>query len=471
MSEIYTWEDDPQSSTNISPIKLSPPDLGVNFLPIEIKLAQPPLPNLYNSDTKEFRYWNAAAALRRGANFWHKTSSLDKWQSNVGLILPIFLDAGVDLNAYYNREGLSFFHDTVSGKTVYSGESPDILCHELGHAVLDALKPQLWGVASAEAAAFHESFGDVSALLSALQLPSVRQALLNETGGNLYRSTRLSRLAEQLGWAIRVRNGSDAVDPDCLRNAVNSLFYQKPEGLPPRAPASQLSNEPHSFSRLFTGAFLEALASMLLVLAPSPSDENLLEISQIIAKLLVDSVSKAPITPNYFSQVAAYMIQTDLSNDGKYSDVLKMAFIKHGILSIQAASQLTGLQRAAATPTIVPSINVSLPRVALNGSKFGLNVDAILVDSPAEPELFQVGSASVSSNTIIPTQAAQSFVEQLLQQGNIDIQRNNVASFAAVGRDSLRKSHSLVEENGQLVLKRNYFDCRIQCKCGKSTHL
>ena len=95
----------------------------------------------------------------------------------------------------------------------------------------------------------------------------------------------------------------------------------------------------------------------------------------------------------------------------------------------------------------------------------------ILVDSPAEPELFQVGSASVSSNTIIPTQAAQSFVEQLLQQGNIDIQRNNVESFAAVGRDSLRKSHSLVEENGQLVLKRNYFDCRIQCKCGKSTHL
>jgi len=56
-----------------------------------------------------------------------------------------------------------------------SGESPDVVCHELGHALLDSFKPQLFDAASMEVAAFHESFGDMSALLSALQLPSVRE--------------------------------------------------------------------------------------------------------------------------------------------------------------------------------------------------------------------------------------------------------------------------------------------------------
>src|SRR5262249_30524837 len=80
------------------------------------------------------------------------------------------LDFGVDLNAFYDREGLKFFHGSGAGRTVFSGESPDIVCHELGHALLDSFKPQLFDAASIEVAAFHESFGDMSAILSALQL-------------------------------------------------------------------------------------------------------------------------------------------------------------------------------------------------------------------------------------------------------------------------------------------------------------
>jgi Zn-dependent metalloprotease len=91
----------------------------------------------------------------------------------VGSILPVDLDFGADLNAFYDREGLKFFHGAAAGRTVFSGESPDVVCHELGHAILDSLKPQLFDAASIEVAAFHESFGDMSALLSALQLPSV----------------------------------------------------------------------------------------------------------------------------------------------------------------------------------------------------------------------------------------------------------------------------------------------------------
>src|SRR5207237_4145036 len=141
-------------------------------------------------------------ALRRGADFWGALLPRStRWQP--GRTLRVTLDAGVDLNAYYDRRGLSFFHDTVGRTMVYSGESPDVVCHELGHAVLDTLRPQLWNAASDEVAAFHESFADMSAILSALQLPALREAVLAETGGKLFRSSRLSRLAEQLGWAFR----------------------------------------------------------------------------------------------------------------------------------------------------------------------------------------------------------------------------------------------------------------------------
>src|SRR5262249_61389954 len=127
-----------------------------------------------------------------------------------------------------------------------------------------------------EAAAFHESFGDMSALLSSLQVPSFAQAVFNETQGTLTRSSRLSRLAEQLGAAIRIQH-PDAVSPDCLRNAANSFFYRDPQTLPPRAPASQLSSEPHSFSRVFSAGFLDALMGMFKLQGANPTANDLLK--------------------------------------------------------------------------------------------------------------------------------------------------------------------------------------------------
>ena len=220
------------------------------------------------------------------------------------------IDSGVDLNAFYTRggggetPGLHFFHASVGGRVFFSGESPDVCCHEMGHAVLDALRPQLFDAQTIEAAAFHESFGDMSALLSALQVPSF---LLTETHGTLNRASRLSRLAEQLGAAIRDGH-PDAVDPDCLRNAANSFFYTDPQTLPPGAPASQLSSEPHSFSRVFTAGFLDALSGMFKTQGGTPSSDGLLQVSQDIARLLVAAVQTAAVVPDYYSQVAAQLL-------------------------------------------------------------------------------------------------------------------------------------------------------------------
>ena len=227
---ILAWEDNPGAPTIGTPIERPIPVAPTHGLATAPRITGTvPTVGQHTLGSDAFRYWTAVDALERSAGFWASILPAGtRWF--VGASLPVALDEGLDLNAYYDRTELAFFHEVVGGVTVYSGESPDIVAHELGHAVLDAIRPQLWDAAAAEPAAFHEAFGDISAIFAALQLESLRKAVLLETEGKLYRNSRLSRVAEQLGWAIRQRH-PDAVDSDSLRNAVNSFFYRDPQTL------------------------------------------------------------------------------------------------------------------------------------------------------------------------------------------------------------------------------------------------
>ena len=176
MPGINAWEDDPQSTAAAEPVERPVPDLSHPGLGLSI-VGRQPSARVYPTGTPGFRYWNAADSLARAVACWSRVvPGGARWHT--GRPLVVDLDAGDDLNAYYDRQELCFFHATVRGVTVYSGESPDVLCHELGHALLDAIRPQLWNAASIEVASFHEAFADISAMLSALELPSVRDEVL-----------------------------------------------------------------------------------------------------------------------------------------------------------------------------------------------------------------------------------------------------------------------------------------------------
>jgi hypothetical protein len=138
--------------------------------------------------------------------------------------------------------------------------------------VLDAHRPELFDAPYIEVGSFHESFGDMSAILSALQLPSIRAAAMSGIKGR--KSSQLSRLAEQLGWALRKIDPS-LVNKDCLRNAYHSFNYVDPDTLPDDAPASKLCAEVHSFSRVFTGAFYDILSAMLKIRSANPTAADL----------------------------------------------------------------------------------------------------------------------------------------------------------------------------------------------------
>jgi hypothetical protein len=462
---IEAWEDDPgaasleaQLSPN-QPVAHALPDLDPPGFKVGVAGKQPP-PDNYPVGSEEFRFWALGDALARGAGFWSKrVPAGTSWQPSNGTRLIAVPDEGVDLNAYYDRNGLHFFHDSVRGTTVYSGESPDVVCHELGHAILDSIKPQLWDATSIETAAFHESFGDMSAILSTLQLESVRQQVIEETGGQVSTASRLSRLAESLGWAIR-QLIPDSGDAGCLRSAVNSFYYQAPETLPPRAPASSLSSEPHNFSRIFTGGFFRLLGG-IFSLQPQHDAAALLRASEIAGTLLVEGVRRAPVVPAFYAQVAAQMIAADTAIfSGRYRRAIASGFVGTGVLSVASAAALDADTRARALsePTDA-NLGAALPTVPLTGAAYGLP-RPLLVSAAGQPR--RLGAASGLTDTgesqaPSPEKAADSFVTDLIRRGRISAPEDLIGEAPIVAGSYT--THEIRPADGALELRRTRFDC------------
>jgi hypothetical protein len=465
MATIAAWEDDPFGSVleppppaNV-PVRTDEPDLGAPSLRVAVS-GDRPAPDVYAVGTPEFRYWTLADALVRGATYWSgRVPAGTTWQPDNGPTLVAVPDEGEDLNAFYDRNGLHFFHGTVRGTTVFSGESPDVVCHELGHAVLDAVKPHLFDVASTEVAAFHEAFGDCSAILADLQLRSLREAVLTETGGQVSAASRLSRLAETLGWAIR-QLSPDAVARDCLRNAVNSFYYQDPTALPPRAPETALSSEPHSFSRVFTGGFFRVLGEVFALQADA-TEAGLATASEDAGLLLLEGVRRSPIVPAFMSQVAAHMVAADADLfGGRYRQAVLRGFVSAGVLSVPSAAQLAPDRQLAAAAALGQRDEEGEPaRMVVPGSAFGLP-DDLVVRAASQPRRFSVagglpdrGDAPLAA----PDQAGASFVEDLFRRGRVEVQAEDVGDVPlARPRYS---THAVVRVDGTLELRRTRFDC------------
>jgi hypothetical protein len=485
----------------VPPIQLAVPTLPGTALATRIVApTRAPAAQIHSLGTDGFRYWTAAEALRRSAAFWASAGATG-WHPDIGSSIPVRLDDGIDLNAFYARndfpaedvkQGLSFFHDTVidasNGRriTVFSGESPDVVAHELGHAVLDSIKPVLFSVASIEAAAFHEAFGDMSAILTALQLPSTRQAVIEETDGTLRRNSSVSRVAEQLGFAIRQRSPS-AVDRDSLRNAANSFLYTNPLTLPSSGPATQLTRAPHNFSRVFTGAFLEALGGMVTRLTANPGIDDVEEASLDMGRLLVRAVSDAPVSTQFMQAVAERMVLADTALfGGKYAQALTTALIRRGLMSVQSLAAPEALSastparagaaaarfsataagrapgratRAAATPV----------EVAMSGAVMGLSAETVYVEVPpmeevGPPPFSPIGGVATRATTAVPRMAdVQAFVESLVARGRVSVGpvAGRRRSLAASLSEARKHATHYLEKRGDtaVTLKRIAFEC------------
>lgn len=154
------------------------------------------------------------------------------------LIVP---RAGERANAFYDRRtrSLQFFWFTgASGGTVFTALSRDIVAHECGHALLDAVVPSLYDSGTPESIAIHEAVADIVAVLMALDSARLRESVLARSQNTLGGANSFNRIAEQFGMA---RLGPGGVHRSELRALDNTETRETLAGEPPHVLSTLLS--------------------------------------------------------------------------------------------------------------------------------------------------------------------------------------------------------------------------------------
>jgi len=249
--------------------------------------------------TPQFLFWQSREAAIAAVEAWEASSGPHtKWQGNRSK-LPLLPDVGVDLNAFYNRANFSFFHKTLGAQTFFSGESTDVVAHEIGHGLVDSIRPDFFSVNFLEVAAFHEAAGDCVAILTALNDLDTRKKLLAVTT-TLKKKNFVESTAEQLSRAIGIAfPGHNAAEP---RHAFNTFQYQLPQTLPSNGGPGALINEAHSFGMLFSGCFWNLIVRIFAASA-SKTPASLLAAAQTAGKILIAGTKAALITPRFLQSV------------------------------------------------------------------------------------------------------------------------------------------------------------------------
>lgn len=254
-----------------------------------------------------------------------KVKKIKGWAATTNLsILP---RAGQDFNAYYDRRFLKFFYQPIGKTVIYTVDSSDVVTHELGHALLDAMRPDFWSVQALEIWAFHESFADINAILTMMDYPEVLQAVIKETNGNLRKSNIITRLAEQLGL---VAYGKGHL---YLRDAVNSFKYQSPKNLPSDGPEDTLYAECHSFGKIFVGTWWDIVCGIYEQEIKQDQLTAITLAKNIAADYLYKAIAQSPLTSTYHHAIAKGMLLADQSNGNKYQEVLKKVFTNRNLLT------------------------------------------------------------------------------------------------------------------------------------------
>jgi hypothetical protein len=94
------------------------------------------------------------------------------------------------------------------GGLVFTCLSPDIVAHEMTHAILDSIHPRYTEDTNPDVAAFHEGFADIVALLQRFTFSEMVEQQLATTGGRLDRYNVLGELATQFGEALAGNRGA-----------------------------------------------------------------------------------------------------------------------------------------------------------------------------------------------------------------------------------------------------------------------
>jgi hypothetical protein len=145
----------------------------------------------------------------------------------------------------------------VPGSAIFTCLSPDIVAHEVTHAILDSLHPYLRKDTNSDMLAFHEGFADIIALLQRFTFQTVVQDQIRISRGDLLSSHNfLGDLAIQFGQAV---SGN--------RRALRSFLVEKDnEGkiqlVKPDPAKYRTIEDPHTRGGLLVAAVFDAFVRL-----------------------------------------------------------------------------------------------------------------------------------------------------------------------------------------------------------------
>jgi hypothetical protein len=171
------------------------------------------------------------------------------WAMSRGRLL-LMPHAMHERNAYYDRHAgaLRFgYFDASDGSRVHTCLSHDIVAHELGHAVLDGLKPLYHEVCSLQTAAFHEYFGDAVAMMASLATRETARVVTRGGPWRLDPRNVVSAIASEFGAEVRNLPGEDYLRGAWNRRTLRDL----------RGNASE-----HDASEVLTGVYYDLLSHL-----------------------------------------------------------------------------------------------------------------------------------------------------------------------------------------------------------------
>jgi hypothetical protein len=468
-------------------------------------VAEPPAAP-YAVGTPDFLFWQTREAALAAVRTYEglRGQKVREWaRSNPRRRLDLRPDVGNDLNAYYDGQSLKFFHYTTGAKTTYSGASTDVVAHEVGHALLDQARPDLWESNYPETNAFHEAFGDCMALLTALDDTGTREAVRNK----IRQRNFVEAWGEDLSDGVRRDRGAShgSARP---RYARNNFRWALPTTLPTSGAPSVLSAEIHSFARVFTGCIYDTLLNILhdAVGAAAPTEAQLGRAARTVGSLLVRAAAEAPETVRFFQSVGRTMVLADEAENGAANRIaIRDAFQGHNIALGSAAMLAPTAALAGRAPTmrrgarqLISSAGLADLRERLAaepGARMLVRAGAIggrpvvrathlrevplgRIDSKLKgvvaivPEAVLVGSASRTAailgelpESTATTDEVTKFVETLLATNRIAFDRASVQKgikSATSGDNRARlPTHAVREVGKQKTLQRVRFACGV----------
>jgi len=269
-------------------------------------------------DTPQFDAIHTFAVVRLVVDMYQralreiKADSNWKWEWQWGSNQPIIVRprAGQGKNAFYDRQAkcLNFLYFPSEGREIYTCRSLDIVAHEAGHAILDAIKPGFWSADLVQTGALHESFGDITTILCLLSQLDVCEAFIAETKGDPYYSNFVDELAEEFGKALGY--------PRALRVAINDRKLSEEQ-------------EVHELSMVFTGSFYDILANVFdkkrndALFNPAAV---LHQTAEDVKRMLLYALAKAPEKNATFASVAEGMIEYASRLGGGFPEMVQSIF-------------------------------------------------------------------------------------------------------------------------------------------------